>query len=232
MRKWWFGAAVGVPTMIRSYPYLIPGLRDWLPRGSEALWWTWFVMGLASLAVLVYSFRATRVGKDTALATIIRLVQDAQGSKVPIQRVVDRVSAYLTPAVMILAIAGFVVWYVFGPAPALTYALIVAVTTLIIACPCALGMATPMSLTRGVGLEAQHGIRIRSGDALQTAAKLNAVVVDKTGTITEGKPALTDIVLERTARSCPRARPCRSSSCRTLPVSMSSSARWACCAAS
>jgi P-type Cu+ transporter len=363
MRKWWFGAAVGVPTMILSYPYLIPGLRDWLPRGSDALWWTWFVMGLASLAVLVYSgsqffvgmweglkhrsanmhtlialgtsvawlystialffpqlfpdeamtdvyydvtvvvialvvlglaleikakgrtseaikkliglqprtarvrrggqeqdipveevlaadlivvrpgekipvdgvvvegqsavdesmitgeslpvskkvedevigatinktgafvFRATRVGKDTALANIIRLVQDAQGSKVPIQRVVDRVSAYFTPAVMILAITGFVVWYVFGPAPALTYALIVAVTTLIIACPCALGMATPMSLTTGVGLGAQYGILIRSGDALQTAAKLNAVILDKTGTITEGKPALTDIVL-------------------------------------
>jgi Cu+-exporting ATPase len=142
-----------------------------------------------------FVFRATRVGKDTALANIIRLVQDAQGSKVPIQRVVDRVSAYFTPAVMILAIVGFVVWYVFGPAPALTYALIVAVTTLIIACPCALGMATPMSLTTGVGLGAQHGILIRSGDALQTAAKLNAVVLDKTGTITEGKPALTDIVL-------------------------------------
>jgi Cu+-exporting ATPase len=364
MRKWWFGAAVGVPTMLLSYPYLIPGLRDWLPRGSDALWWTWFLMGLASLAVLVYSgsqffvgmweglkrrsanmhtlialgtsvawlystvalffpqifpdeamtdvyydvtvvvialvvlglaleikakgrtseaikkliglqprtarvrrdgreqdipveevvagdlvvvrpgeklpvdgvvvegqsavdesmitgeslpvskkvddevigatinktgafvFRATRVGKDTALANIIRLVQDAQGSKVPIQRIVDRVSAYFTPAVMILAIVGFVVWYVFGPAPALTYALIVAVTTLIIACPCALGMATPMSLTTGVGLGAQHGILIRSGDALQTASKLNTVVLDKTGTITEGRPALTDIVLQ------------------------------------
>jgi Cu+-exporting ATPase len=363
MRKWWFGAAVGVPTMVLSYPYLIPGLRDWLTRGSDALWWTWFLMGLASLAVLVYSgsqffvgmweglkhrsanmhtlialgtsvawlystvalffpqifpdesmtdvyydvtvvvtalvvlglaleikakgrtseaikkliglqprtarvrrdgrevdipveevvagdlvvtrpgekipvdgvvvegqsavdesmitgeslpvskkiddevigatinktgafvFRATRVGKDTALANIIRLVQDAQGSKVPIQRIVDRVSAYFTPSVMILAIVGFVIWYVFGPAPALTYALIVAVTTLIIACPCALGMATPMSLTTGVGLGAQHGILIRSGDALQTASKLNTVVLDKTGTITQGKPALTDIIL-------------------------------------
>src|SRR5581483_2761259 len=89
-----------------------------------------------------FKFRATRVGKDTALANIIRLVQDAQGSKVPIQRIVDQVSAYFTPAVMILAIIGFVVWYDFGPAPALTYALIVGVTTLIIACPCALGMAT------------------------------------------------------------------------------------------
>jgi Cu+-exporting ATPase len=363
MRKWWFAAAVGAPTMILSYPYLIPGLRDWLPRGSAALWWVWAVMGIASLAVLIYSgsqffvgmwaglkhrsanmhtliavgtgvawiystiallfpqifpseamtdvyydvtvvvtalvvlglamelkakgrtseaikkliglqaktarvlrdgqeidipveevlvgdvvivrpgekipvdgvvvagqsavdesmitgeslpvskkvddevigatinntgafqFRTTRVGKDTALANIIRLVQDAQGSKVPIQRIVDKVSAYFTPAVIILAIIGFVIWYDFGPSPALTYALIVAVTTLIIACPCALGMATPMSLTTGVGLGAQNGILIRSGDALQTASKLNAIILDKTGTITLGKPSLTDVLL-------------------------------------
>ena len=363
MRKWWFAAAVGAPTMILSYPYLIPGLRELLPRGGQALWWVWFAMGIASLAVLIYSgnqffvgmweglkhrsanmhtliaigtgvawiyssiallfpqifpseeftdvyydvtvvvtalvvlglamelkargrtseaikkliglqartarvirdgnehdipveevlvgdivvvrpgekipvdgivvdgqsavdesmitgeslpvskkvddeligatinktgafkFRATRVGKDTALANIIQLVQDAQGSKVPIQRIVDQVSAYFTPAVMILAIIGFVVWYDFGPAPALTYALIVSVTTLIIACPCALGMATPMSLTTGIGLGAQNGILIRSGDALQTASQLNAVILDKTGTITIGKPSLTDVVL-------------------------------------
>jgi len=363
MRKWWFAAAVGAPTMILSYPYLIPGLHELLSRGSAALWWLWFAMGIASLAVLAYSgsqffigmweglkhrsanmhtlialgtsvawiystvalffpqvfpsadmvdvyydvtvvvtalvvlglamelkakgrtsaaikqliglqaktarvvrdgqeidipveevlvgdvvivrpgekipvdgvvvagqsavdesmitgeslpiskkvddevigatinktgafkFRATRVGKDTALANIIRLVQDAQGSKVPIQRIVDQVSAYFTPAVMILAIVGFVVWYDFGPSPALTYALIVAVTTLIIACPCALGMATPMSLTTGVGLGAQNGILIRSGDALQMASKLNAVILDKTGTITIGKPSLTDVLL-------------------------------------
>lgn len=141
-----------------------------------------------------FKFRATRVGKDTALANIIRLVQDAQGSKVPIQRIVDRVSAYFTPAVMILAIAGFVIWYNFGPSPALNYALIVAVTTLIIACPCALGMATPMSLTTGIGLGAQNGILIRSGDALQAASGLNTIVLDKTGTITVGLPSLTDIV--------------------------------------
>jgi len=363
MLKWWFGAAVGVPTMILSYPWLFPILQDWFPRGSDNLRFIWYAMGVASLAVLVYSgsqffvgmweglkrrsanmhtliamgtgvawlystvallfpqlfpsaeftdvyydvtvvvtalvvlglameikakgrtseaikkliglqpktarvirdgtevdlpveevlvndivvvrpgekipvdgeviegqsavdesmitgeslpvskkfgeevigatinktgsfkFRATKVGKDTALANIIRLVQDAQGSKVPIQRIVDRVSAYFTPAVMILAILGFVIWYDFGPAPALTYALIVAVTTLIIACPCALGMATPMSLTTGIGLGAQNGILIRSGDALQTAEKLNSVILDKTGTITFGKPALTDVVL-------------------------------------
>lgn len=363
LRKWWFGAAVGVPTMVLSYPWLIPVLRDWFPRGSPQLMYIWYAMGVASLAVLIYSgsqffigmwqglkhrtanmhtliaigtgvawiystiamlfpqlfpsaeftevyydvtvvvtalvvlglameikakgrtseaikkliglqaktarilrggqevdipveevlvndvvivrpgekipvdgeviegqsavdesmitgeslpvskkvgdevigatinktgqfrFRTTKVGKDTALASIIRLVQDAQGSKVPIQRIVDQVSAYFTPAVMILAIIGFVVWYVFGPSPALTYALIVAVTTLIIACPCALGMATPMSLTTGIGLGAQNGILIRSGDALQAAEKLSAVILDKTGTITVGKPSLTDIVL-------------------------------------
>jgi Cu+-exporting ATPase len=364
MRKWWFAAAVSVPTMLLAYPYLIPSVRDLLPRGSDALRVVWAVMGLASLAVLAYSgsqfytgmwqglehrsanmhtliavgtgvawlystvvllvpgamparemadvyydvtvvvtalvvlglamevrargrtseaikkliglqprtarvvrdgaeldipveevllgdtvvvrpgekvpvdgvvlegsssvdesmitgesipvekqtgdevigatingtgsfrFRATRVGKDTALASIIRLVQDAQGSKVPIQRIVDVVSGYFTPAVMMLAIAGFVVWYVFGLQPALVYALIVAVTTLIIACPCALGMATPISLTTGIGLGAQNGILIRSGNALQAAAKLETIVLDKTGTITRGKPELTDVLAE------------------------------------
>ena len=362
MRKWWFGAAVAAPTMILSYPWLIPVLRDLLPRGSDQLRLVWGVIGLFSLAVLAYSgsqffvgawqglrhrsanmhtlialgtgvawlystvallfpqlfpgeefteayydvtvvvtalvvlglamelkakgrtseaikkliglqpktarvmrddrdldipveevlvgdvvlvrpgekipvdgvvlegnssidesmitgesipvekhagdevigatvnqtgsfrFRTTKVGKDTALAQIIRLVQDAQGSKVPIQRIVDVVSGYFTPAVMILAIVGFVVWFVFGPEPALIYGLIVAVTTLIIACPCALGMATPMSLTTGVGKGAEHGILIRSGDALQTAQRLHTIVLDKTGTITKGKPELTDVV--------------------------------------
>ncbi len=362
MRKWWFGAAVGVPTMVLSYPWLIPGLRDIFPRDSEQLWWLWAAMGVASLAVIVYSgsqfftgaweafrhrsanmhtliaigtgtawiystvallfpqlfpsaamtdvyydvtvvvtalvvlgmamevkargrtseaiekliglqpktarvvragveteipvgavvvgdivvvrpgskipvdgivvqgasavdesmitgesmpvakgaddevigatmnttgslrFRATKVGADTALATIVRMVGDAQASKVPIQRIVDVVSGYFTPTVVILSILGFVIWYDFGPAPAFTYATIVAVTTLIIACPCALGMATPMSLTTGVGLAASHGILIRSGDALQAAKKLDTIVLDKTGTITVGKPAVTDVV--------------------------------------
>ena len=364
MRKWWFAAAVGIPTMFLSYPFLFPGLRDLLPRGSDALRLVWGLMGLGSLAVLAYSgnqffsgmweglkhrsanmhtliavgtgvawiystiallfpqifpssqftdvyydvtvvvtalvvlglalevkakgrtseaikklvglqartarvvrdgreldlpveevlagdtvivrpgekipvdgvvlegsssidesmisgesipvekrpgdevigatinatgsfrFRATKVGKDTTLANIIRMVQDAQGSKVPIQRVVDVVSSYFTPVVMILAVLGFVVWFVFGPQPALAYALIVGVTTLIIACPCALGMATPMSLTTGVGLGAQHGILIHSGEALQTASKLDTIVLDKTGTITRGKPELTDVIAE------------------------------------
>ena len=363
MRKWWFGAAVGLPTMFLSYPYIIPGLRDWLPRGSTQLTVTWMLMGVASLAVLIYSgsqffvglwhglkhrsanmhtlialgtgvawvystvallfpalfpgeqftdvyydvtvvvialvvlglamevkargrtsdairkliglqpktarvvrdgqelelpveevlvgdvvqvrpgeripvdglvvegssavdesmitgeslpvskqaddevigatinktgafrFRATKVGKDTALASIVRMVQDAQGTKVPIQRVVDVVSGYFTPAVMILGILGFMIWYTFGPTPAFAYATIVMVTTLIIACPCALGMATPMSLTTGVGLGAQNGILIRNGEALQTAKRIDALILDKTGTITKGKPELTDLLL-------------------------------------
>ncbi|MBI1963512.1 MAG: copper-translocating P-type ATPase, partial [Candidatus Rokubacteria bacterium] len=142
-----------------------------------------------------FRFRATKVGKDTALANIVRMVQDAQGSKVPIQRIVDVVSGYFTPSVAILAIAGFMVWYTFGPEPRAVYALIVAVTTLIIACPCALGMATPMSLTTGVGLGALNGILIRGGDALQTAQKLQTIILDKTGTITHGTPVLTDVLV-------------------------------------
>ncbi len=363
IRQWWFGAAVGAFTMIMSYPWLFPVLGDWFPRGSQRLWWMWFGMGLASLAVILYSgshfytgawqalkhrtanmhtlialgtgvawvystiallfpqifpssgltdvyydvtvvvialvdlglamelkakgrtseaikkliglqaktarvvrdgeevdipveevlvgdvvvvrpgekipvdgevvegvsavdesmvtgeslpvekrpgdevigatinttgafkFRATKVGKDTALANIIRMVQDAQGSKVPIQRIVDVVSGYFTPFVAIVAILGFMLWYTFGPEPRVVYALIVAVTTLIIACPCALGMATPLSLTTGVGLGALNGVLIRGGDALQTAQKLQTVILDKTGTITHGKPVLTDVVV-------------------------------------
>jgi Cu+-exporting ATPase len=142
-----------------------------------------------------FTFRATKVGKDTALAQIIRMVQDAQGSKVPVQRIVDVVSGYFTPSVAILAILGFMIWYTFGPPPAVVFALIVAVTTLIIACPCALGMATPMSLTTGVGLGALNGILIRGGEALQTAQGLQTIILDKTGTITHGKPLLTDVVV-------------------------------------
>ncbi|HEX9123612.1 MAG TPA: heavy metal translocating P-type ATPase [Actinomycetota bacterium] len=141
-----------------------------------------------------FRFGATRVGKDTALANIIRMVQDAQGSKAPIQRTVDRVAGYFVPAVMIVGVLAFVVWYDLGPAPATAYAVIAFVTVLIIACPCALGLATPTSLTVGIGKAAQNGILIRSGDALQTAKRLDAIVLDKTGTITVGKPSLTDVV--------------------------------------
>jgi Cu+-exporting ATPase len=143
------------------------------------------------------SFRlvATKVGKDTALATIISMVKDAQGSKAPIQRVVDTVSGYFVPTVMILAVLAAVAWYDFGPEPRVIFATVVFVTTLIIACPCALGLATPTSLTVGIGKGAENGILIRSGDALQAAEKLDAIILDKTGTITKGEPALTDVVV-------------------------------------
>ena len=142
-----------------------------------------------------FRFKATKVGKDTALANIIRMVKDAQGSKAPIQRVVDAVSGYFVPAVMILAVLAFIAWYLIGPEPRFVYATIVLVTTLIIACPCALGLATPTSLTVGIGKGAENGILIRSGDALQSAQKLDAIILDKTGTITRGEPALTDVVV-------------------------------------
>ncbi len=152
------------------------------------------VFGAALNKTGSFKFRATKVGKDTALANIIRMVKDAQGSKVPIQRIVDVVSGYFTPSVAILAVLGFMIWYTFGPEPRIVYALIVAVTTLIIACPCALGMATPMSLTTGVGLGALNGILIRSGESLQAAQGLQTIVLDKTGTITKGTPELTDVL--------------------------------------
>ncbi len=141
-----------------------------------------------------FKFKATKVGKDTALAQIIEMVQQAQSSKAPIQRIVDQVSGYFVPAVIIIAILAFVVWYDFGPQPNLVYALVVFVTTLIIACPCALGLATPISLMVGVGKGAENGILIRSGEALETAQKLDAIILDKTGTITEGKPSVTDVI--------------------------------------
>ena len=141
-----------------------------------------------------FKFKATKVGKDTALAQIIQMVEQAQSSKAPIQKIVDKVSGYFVPSVIITAILSFVIWYVFGPAPQLIYALIVFVTVLVIACPCALGLATPISLMVGVGKGAENGILIRSGEALETAQKLNTIVLDKTGTITEGKPSLTDVI--------------------------------------
>jgi Cu+-exporting ATPase len=141
-----------------------------------------------------FRFRATRVGKDTMLAQIVKLVEQAQASKAPIQRLADLVASYFVPAVIFIAIGTFVVWFGFGPSPALTFGLVSAVSVLIIACPCALGLATPLSIMVGTGKGAEHGVLIRSAEALETAHKLNTVVLDKTGTITKGEPALTDIV--------------------------------------
>jgi Cu+-exporting ATPase len=141
-----------------------------------------------------FRFRATKVGKDTALASIVRMVGDAQATKLPIQRLVDQVAGVFVPAVIIVAITTFVVWFDFGPTPAFSYAVITAVTVLIIACPCALGLATPTSLTVGMGKGAEHGVLFRGGDALQAARRLDTLVLDKTGTVTHGEPALTDVI--------------------------------------
>ncbi|MFD8496070.1 heavy metal translocating P-type ATPase [Amycolatopsis sp. NPDC059657] len=136
---------------------------------------------------------AAKVGAETMLAQIIRMVRQAQASKAPIQRLADATSAYFVPAVIAIAIATFAIWYLIGPPPELTLALVSAVAVLIIACPCALGLATPLSIMVGTGNGAQAGILIRSAEALETAHKLDTIVLDKTGTITVGKPALTDV---------------------------------------
>jgi Cu+-exporting ATPase len=141
-----------------------------------------------------FTFKATKVGKDTMLAQIIKMVEEAQGSKPPIARLVDIIASYFVPAVIGIAIITFIIWYFFGPAPALTYAMLNFVAVLIIACPCALGLATPTSIMVGTGKGAENGVLIRGGEALETAHKLNAVVMDKTGTLTRGEPSVTDIV--------------------------------------
>lgn len=143
------------------------------------------------------TFRATRVGKETALGQIVQLVEDAQATKAPIQKLADRVAGVFVPIVMTLAIAAFVAWFDFGPPPearALVYATVAFVTVLIIACPCALGLATPTAILVGTGRAAEYGILIRSGEALERLAKARRILLDKTGTITEGKPAVTHIV--------------------------------------
>ena len=142
-----------------------------------------------------FRFRATKVGRDTMLAQIIRLVEQAQASKAPIQRLADAISGWFVPAVMAIAVASFAVWFVAGPSPALTLALVSAVSVLIIACPCALGLATPLSIMVGTGKGATAGILIRSAEALETAHRLDTVVLDKTGTVTVGRPTLTDAVV-------------------------------------
>ncbi|WP_084196029.1 heavy metal translocating P-type ATPase [Streptosporangium amethystogenes] len=140
-----------------------------------------------------FTFRAQKVGAETMLAQIIHLVQAAQASRAPIQRLADLVSGYFVPAVIAIAITTFVVWFAAGPEPVLTSALVAAVAVLIIACPCALGLATPLSIMVGTGKGAQAGILIRDAEALESACKLQMIVLDKTGTITRGQPALTDI---------------------------------------
>jgi len=143
-----------------------------------------------------FHFRATKVGADTMMSQIVRMVREAQGSKAPIQRLVDTVAGYFVPAVLLIAIFASLLWFNIGPDPSARYALIVGVTVLVIACPCALGLATPTSLMVAVGKGAQHGILVKSGDALEAAQRLDVVVLDKTGTVTHGAPVLTDVIAE------------------------------------
>ncbi len=141
-----------------------------------------------------FKFQATKVGKETALAQIIKMVQEAQGSKPPIARLADIIASYFVPAVIIISVITFGIWYFLGPAPSFTYALLNFVAVLIIACPCALGLATPTSIMVGTGNGAMNGILFRGGEALETAHKLNTIILDKTGTLTKGEPSVTDIL--------------------------------------
>ncbi|MEQ9641414.1 MAG: heavy metal translocating P-type ATPase [Alphaproteobacteria bacterium] len=142
-----------------------------------------------------FSFRATKVGADTVLAQIVRMVEAAQGAKLPIQALVDKVTAWFVPAVLAVAALTFLVWLIFGPQPALAFALVNAVAVLIIACPCAMGLATPTSIMVGTGRAAEIGVLFRKGEALQTLRDAQIVALDKTGTLTKGQPALTDLVV-------------------------------------
>jgi Cu+-exporting ATPase len=144
-------------------------------------------------------FEATQVGGETVLAQIIRLVEEAQGSKAPIQRLVDQVASYFVPAVIFASLAAFLFWMLLGPAPALTFSTLVLVSVLIIACPCALGLATPTAIIVGTGKGAEHGVLIKQVRALEIAHKVDTVVLDKTGTLTTGKPVVTDLALSDAA---------------------------------
>jgi len=138
-------------------------------------------------------FEATKVGKDTMLAHIVRMVEEAQGSKAPIQRLADVIASYFVPAVIGIAIVTFIIWYFVGPAPALTFAFLNFVAVLVIACPCALGLATPTAIMVSTGKGAEYGILIRNGEALERAHQINTVLLDKTGTLTRGEPVVTDV---------------------------------------
>lgn len=153
------------------------------------------VMGGTVNKTGAFTFEARKVGKETALAQIVKLVEEAQTSKAPIQKLADQISAIFVPIVLGIAALTFVVWLIFGPSPAFTFAFVNTVAVLIIACPCALGLATPTAIMVSTGKGAELGVLIRSGEALETAHKLNTIVLDKTGTLTQGKPTVTDVVM-------------------------------------
>jgi P-type Cu+ transporter len=151
------------------------------------------------------TFRATRVGKDSALGQIVELVEDAQATKAPIQRLADQVAGVFVPIVLAVAIAAFVAWFDLGPAPAVVFATIALVTVLVIACPCALGLATPTAILVGTGKAAEQGILVRSSEALDRLSRVRTVLLDKTGTITEGHPVVTHIVTAKRPDGTPIA---------------------------
>jgi Cu+-exporting ATPase len=140
-----------------------------------------------------FRFRATRVGRDTALAQIVRMVEDAQATRAPIQRLADRIAGVFVPIVVAIGVLAFIAWFGFGPEPALLYALVSLVTVLIIACPCAMGLATPTAVMVGTGAAAERGVLFRGGESLETSGRVRIVVLDKTGTITEGRPAVVGV---------------------------------------
>src|SRR5659263_332327 len=163
------------------------------------------VIGATMNKVGAFRFRATKVGRDTALAQIVKLVEDAQGSKAPVQRFADSISAVFVPAVVLVAVATFLVWLFVVPnfvdasfyasATPFVKALLAGTAVVVVACPCALGLATPTAIMVGTGKGAENGILIKNGEALETAYKIDAIVFDKTGTLTHGKPVVTDIEL-------------------------------------
>ena len=143
--------------------------------------------------------RADRIGADTVVAQIVRMVAEAQRTRAPIQRLADRLSAFFVPAVVLIAVAAFVAWAAWGPPPRLAFALVSAVSVLIVACPCALGLATPMAIMVGTGRGATSGVLVKNAEALERLESVDTLVVDKTGTLTEGRPALVSVVAARRA---------------------------------
>ena len=141
--------------------------------------------------------RADKVGRDTLLSQIVQMVADAQRSRAPIQRLADQVAGWFVPAVIAVALLAFAAWAWFGPEPRMAFGLVAAVSVLIIACPCALGLATPMSIMVGVGRGAHAGVLIKNAEALERMEKIDTLVVDKTGTLTEGKPKVVGVVTDR-----------------------------------
>src|SRR5437764_10335689 len=167
--------------MITSQPITVEK-----PENGRVTGWT--VNGTGSFVM-----RAERVGSDTLLAQIVRMVAAAQRSRAPIQKLADTVSGWFVPAVVFVAVLAFVAWSLFGPSPAMGFGLLNAVAVLIIACPCALGLATPMSIMVGTGRGARAGVLVRNAEALELMEKADTLVIDKTGTLTEGKPRLVGV---------------------------------------